>query len=186
MINTAIQFATTAHSNQTRKGTKIPYILHCLEAGTIAASLTNKDGKVNEDVVSGAILHDTIEDAFVSYETLAEVFNENIANLVQAQSENKTLTWQDRKQATIDFLKQNESKDVEIATLADKLSNIRAIHKDYQVMGENLWSKFNAGKESQHWYYLSIGQAFSHVKGTDEHNEYMRFIEETFGSLEIA
>ena len=42
MINRAIQFATACHVNQTRKGTDIPYILHCLEAGTIAANLTNE------------------------------------------------------------------------------------------------------------------------------------------------
>lgn len=45
MINKAIHFATVAHSNQTRKGTEIPYILHCLEAGTLAANLSMKNGK---------------------------------------------------------------------------------------------------------------------------------------------
>ena len=182
MINKAIQFATVSHSNQTRKETTIPYILHCLEAGTIAASLTNKDGQVNEDVVAASILHDTIEDAFVSYETLVEVFNENIANLVQYQSEDKSKDWKSRKQDTIDFLVANKSIDVEIATLSDKLSNVRSIHKDYKVMGENLWSKFNAGRESQHWYYRSIAKAITQIRDTDEFKEYERLIEETFES----
>lgn len=182
MINKAIQFATMVHSNQTRKGTKIPYILHCLEAGTIAANLTNKDGKVDEDVVSAAILHDTIEDAHVSHETLEELFGLKIANLVMAQTEDKTKDWANRKEDTIDFLKHNKSKDVEIATLADKLSNLRSIHKDYNVMGEALWSKFNAGKESQYWYYKLIGESMSQVVGTDEHNEYQELIEKVFVS----
>ena len=93
-----------------RKGTEIPYILHCLEAGTIAANLTNKEGSVNSDIVSAAILHDTIEDAYVSYETIKEVFNENIANLVQRQSEDKSKKWIDRKQDTINSLKKNKSE----------------------------------------------------------------------------
>lgn len=180
MINKAIQFATVSHSNQTRKATEIPYILHCLEAGTIASNLTLENGKVNEEVVSAAILHDTIEDAFVSYETLKEVFNENVADLVMAQSEDKTKTWIERKEATIDFLKQNKSRDVEVATLADKLSNVRSIYRDYQIMGESLWNKFNAGKDSQRWYYTSIANAMSQVTNTDEYNEYVNIVNKIF------
>lgn len=180
MINRAIEFATVCHSNQTRKGTKIPYILHCLEAGTIAANLTNKDGSVDSDIVSAAILHDTIEDAFVSYDSIKEVFNENIANLVQSQSEDKSKIWLDRKKDTIKFLKTNKSKGVEIATLADKLSNMRSIFKDYEVDKERLWDKFNAGKESQHWYYNSIAESLSQVKETNEYREYKDLIKKTF------
>src|SRR5699024_11290328 len=102
MIHKAIEFATVCHANQTRKGTDIPYILHCLEAGTIAANLTNNAGVIQEDVVAAAILHDTIEDSFVSYASLKEVFNEHIANLVESQSEDKSKTWLERKTATID------------------------------------------------------------------------------------
>ena len=182
MINKAIQFATTAHSNQTRKGTEIPYILHCLEAGTIAASLTNKDGQVNEDVVAGAILHDTIEDAGISYETLVETFNKDIADIVASQSEDKTKTWIERKEHTIEFLKQNKSKNIEIATLSDKLSNMRSINKNYRDVGEKFWEIFNAGKESQHWYYKSIGESMTQVRGTDEHNEYQDLVQKTFGN----
>ena len=184
MINQAIEFATLSHQNQTRKGTEIPYILHCLEAGIIAANLTNKDGRVESDIVCAAILHDTIEDANVSYETLKEVFNENIANLVKSQSEDKSKEWIDRKKATISFLKSNQSKAVEIATLADKLSNIRSIFRDYQVENENLWNKFNAGKESQHWYYQSIAESFSQVKDTNEYREYQDLIRRVFEGKE--
>lgn len=180
MINKAIQFATVAHSNQTRKGTTIPYILHCLEAGTIAASLTNKDNQVDEDVVAAAILHDTMEDAFVTNETLTELFNENIANLVLSQTEDKTKSWNERKIDTIEFLERNESKDVEIATLADKLSNLRSINKDYQLMGEDLWSKFNAGYKEQKWYYTSIGLSLKQVTDTKEYREYVDLLDKTF------
>ncbi|WP_277674256.1 HD domain-containing protein [Piscibacillus halophilus] len=180
MINRAIQFTTACHANQTRKGTEIPYILHCLEAGTIAANLTNKDGTVDSDIVSAAILHDTIEDAYVSYETLKEVFNENIAKLVRSQSEDKSKKWIDRKLDTINFLKTNTAKGVEIATLADKLSNMRSIFKDYEVEKEKLWDKFNAGKESQHWYYNSIAESLYQVRDTNEYREYRDLIKKTF------
>lgn len=182
MINKAINFATVSHSNQTRKGTNIPYILHCLEAGTIAASLSTQKGNIDEEVVSAAILHDTIEDAYVSYETLKEVFNENVADLVQAQSEDKSKEWIDRKNDTINFLHANKSVDVEIATLADKLSNMRSIYKDYQIMGEELWNKFNAGKDLQHWYYSSIGKAITQIQDTNEYKEYQELVNKVFSS----
>lgn len=180
MINKAIIFATISHDGQSRKGTEIPYILHCLEAGVIASNLSLQDGEVDPDVVSAAILHDTIEDADVSLETLIGEFNENIANLVQSQSEDKSKVWIERKQDTINFLKQNKSKDVEMATLADKLSNMRSINRDYNNQGETFWDKFNAGKELQHWYYNSIANAFTQVVFTDEYVEYKVLISKTF------
>ena len=180
MINRAITFATVSHANQTRKGTNIPYILHCLEAGVIAASLATEDGRVNSDVVCAAILHDTMEDAYVSYATLKEVFNKTIADLVQSQSEDKTKSWRERKQATIDFLQANTNKSVEIATLADKLSNMRAIASDYEKQGEALWDRFNADKASQYWYYSAIATSLTQLSETKPYQEYCALVEQTF------
>lgn len=180
LINKAITFTTLVHGNQTRKGTDIPYIFHCLEAGMIALSLTKKNEIGDSDVVCAAILHDTMEDAYVSYETLKEMFNENIANLVKSQSEDKTKPWIDRKKDMIRYLSTNDSKSVEIAILADKLSNMRSISKDYEIHQEMLWDRFNASKESQHWYYHSIAESLSQVKDTREYREYKELIKTTF------
>lgn len=180
LISKAIQFATLCHANQTRKGTDIPYILHCLEAGTIAASLTNDGKDVNHEVVAATILHDTIEDAAVSYDTLRNMFNDHVANLIRHQSEDKSQNWLARKQATIDFLQVNTCKKLEIATLADKLSNMRAIAKDYERLKEQLWTKFNAGKAQQQWYYESIAKSLRQVRDTDEYQEYIQLIQEVF------
>lgn len=180
MINKAIIFATISHDGQSRKGTEIPYILHCLEAGVIASNLSLQDGEVDPDVVSAAILHDTIEDAGVPYNRLVELFNKNVADLVQSQSEDKTKEWIERKESMITYLKENKSIDVEMATLADKLSNMRSINRDYEEQGETFWRKFNAGKESQHWYYKSIAESFTQVVFTDEFVEYEELIRKTF------
>ena len=67
MINKAIEFATKAHEGQYRKGTKRPYIVHPIEVGDIVAAMTK-----DEEVISAAVLHDTIEDcAGVTQEILA-------------------------------------------------------------------------------------------------------------------
>ncbi len=182
MLNKAIQFATLCHSNQKRKASKIPYITHCLEAGIIASNLTNKGNEIDEEIVAAAILHDTIEDALVSYENLKEIFNERIAGLVRYQSEDKSKDWLTRKEYTIDFINSNKLKNIEILILADKLSNMRSMYRDYKLHGEKLWDKFNAGKESQYWYYNSIAVGLKQVKETDEYREYIDLIDRTFKS----
>lgn len=57
MIERAIQFATKAHEGQLRKGTRRPYIVHPIEVGEIVAGMTK-----DEEIISAAVLHDTIED----------------------------------------------------------------------------------------------------------------------------
>lgn len=180
MINQAIAFATQCHINQTRKGSDIPYILHCIEAGLIASNMTKKNNKVNQEVVAAAILHDTIEDANATYKMIEQLFGEKVANLVQSQSEDKSKSWQERKEATIEFLKNNKSKEVEIATLADKLSNIRSISSDQELLGEDVWKKFNSPKEKQHWYYQSIADVLTQIQDTLEHKEYVELVKKIF------
>src|SRR5690625_2470043 len=138
MINQSIEFATKSHANQTRKGTDIHYILHSLKASIINDNMTKKKDQVESDIICGANLHDTIEDKDITYEKLKEVFNENVANLVQSQSEDKSKQWLERKTDTINFLQKNQSKAIEITTLADKLSNMRSISRDYDVQQEKL------------------------------------------------
>ena len=43
-----------------------------------------------------------------------------------------------------------------LVAAADKLHNARAILSDYRSIGERVWSRFNAGKEGQLWYYRSL------------------------------
>lgn len=43
--------------------------------------------------------------------------------------------------------------------------------------------KFNAGKESQHWYYSTIADSLSQVRDNDEYKEYKELIKKTFGDL---
>lgn len=167
-------------SFQSKTEGNIPYITHCLEAGIIASNLTNEADTINEEIVAAAILHDTIEDSFASYENLKEVFNKRIANLVNWQSEDKSENWLTRKENTIEFIKMNQQLDVEILILADKLSNMRAIYRDYQLHGKKLWNKFNACKKRQLWYYDSIANELKQMKDTHEYREYLSLITRTF------
>ena len=78
MVARAIAFATKAHEGQFRKGTKRPYIVHPLEVGEIVATLT-----FDEEIISAAILHDTIEDCEeVTDEVLRKEFGDRVTELV--------------------------------------------------------------------------------------------------------
>src|SRR5699024_6595387 len=107
-------------------------------------------------------------------------FNKTIAELVSSQSEDKSKAWIERKTDTIRLLKENESRAIEIATLADKLSNMRSISKDYDVQKESIWDKFNAGKESQYGYYNAIGENLSQDQATNKHKEFKYLIQKFF------
>lgn len=178
MIDKAIAFATQAHEGQVRKGTSRPFILHPLEVGKIVASMTD-----DEEVISAAILHDTIEDCDgVTQEMLREEFTERVASLVAQESEDKSKTWMERKSATIAHLKV-APREIQMIGLADKLSNMRDIDRDYPECGEELWNRFRMkDKNVIGWYYKSIRESLEDaMEGTAAYREYCDLVEKNFG-----
>ena len=77
LLTKAIAFASRKHEGQKRKGTDIPYIVHPLEALSIASTLTN-----DENVLAAAVLHDVVEDTDMTLEALKEKFGSDVATLV--------------------------------------------------------------------------------------------------------
>ncbi len=162
LIEKAISFAAQAHDGQLRKGTNIPYISHPYTVGMILLK-----ENCSEEVVIAGILHDTIEDTTVTYEELAREFGSKVANLVQAASEpDKSLPWKERKRHTIQYLRTASTEEIQVIT-ADKLHNLRSIRQDLTVLGDVIWSRFNRGKEEQHWYYSRIVQVLASSRGSE-------------------
>lgn len=181
LLNNAIIFATSAHKGQFRKGTQIPYILHPLEAAAIVGTMTTDD-----EIIAAAVLHDVVEDTDTTVEQIKERFGERVAALVASESEDKRenlsaeSTWKIRKQETIDHLK-TAPIDVKKITLGDKLSNIRAIHRDYNAIGDKLWQRFNQKDKNEHyWYYRSIAECLTELDGYQAYKEYYELVEKTF------
>ena len=82
-----------------------------------------------------------------------------MAELVAQESEDKSEPWMERKSATIERLK-HAPHDLQIIGLADKLSNMRDINRDYPVVGETLWDRFRMkDKATIGWYYKGIRDA---------------------------
>lgn len=178
IVDRAIIFATQAHSGSLRKGTNLPYIVHPLEAGTIVSSMTN-----DREMIAAAILHDTVEDTDTSLDDIKNLFGDRVAKLVSSETENKRTdlpasdTWRIRKQETIDYLA-SSSHDEKILVLGDKLSNLRAMYRDYISIGDDLWNRFNQKDKFQHsWYYHSISDALSELSQYPAYNEYIKLLD---------
>ncbi|MCH6269109.1 HD domain-containing protein [Bacillus sp. FJAT-50051] len=115
-----------------------------------------------DEVVAAGILHDTDEDTDYKLKDIKHDFGEEIAEIVAGCSEpDKSLSWEDRKEHTIEFLK-NASSDIRAVACADKLHNIRSIIKDYEQDGDEVWQRFNRGKEQQEWYYTNLVESLRH------------------------
>ena len=179
MIDKATEFATKAHQGQLRKGTKRPYIVHPIEVGDIVSGMTH-----DEEIISAAILHDTIEDCEgVTAKILEKEFSKRVASLVDQESEDKSKSWMERKQHTIDHLK-TAPKEVKMIALADKLSNIRDIDREYPFYGEELWNRFRMkDKNIIGWYYKGIRDVLKEdFSDTKAYQEYAALVKKNFES----
>ena len=179
MVKKAAEFAEKAHRGAVRKGTSIPYITHPLDTAVITSMMTE-----DEEVISAALLHDTIEDAHVTYEELREQFGSRIADLVREESEDKSKSWQERKAHTLEHLK-GADLDVKILVLSDKLSNMRNTARDYLLLGEHIWQRFNVKEKERHaWYYNSMIKLLEELCDYPQYQEYVKLCRMVFGPSE--
>ena len=177
ILEKAITFAVERHTGMVRKGTDVPYIVHPIEAVSIAASITS-----DAEILAAAVLHDVVEDTPTTIEEIREIFGSRVANLVASDSEDKmpgvspSESWKARKEATVQSL-QSESLDEKIIVLADKLSNIRASYRDFLELGDTVWERFNQkDKQMQGWYYRAIADAVHELLSSVAYQEYCRII----------
>lgn len=181
LLDRAIIFAVQAHHNTERRGKGFPYIVHPMEAVEIVSTIT-----ADQELLAAAALHDTIEDTDVTVEQLREAFGDRVAELVHAESDQFTEgvseedSWHDRKQAAIDRLAA-ASHDAKIVALGDKLSNMRAIWRDYQTQGDELWNIFHVKDKASHaWHYRGLAESLKELQDTFAYQEFVRLINEVF------
>ena len=186
LLDRAIVFAVQAHHNTERRGKGFPYIVHPMEAMEIVATITP-----DQELLAAAALHDTIEDTDVTVNQLREAFGNRVAELVHSESdqlngevfiggENESETWHARKQAAIDRLAA-ASHDAKIVAMGDKLSNMRAIWRDYQQQGDALWQIFHVKDKASHeWHYRGLAASLSELHDTFAYQEFVRLIDEVF------
>jgi len=152
-LSEAFEYARSLHAGQVRKGTTIPYLAHLLAV----ASLVVESGG-NEDDAIAALLHDAIEDQGHDGRTRYEIarkFGDGVLRVVEACTDADEVPkppWRQRKEAYLAHLK-TAPIAVRRLVAADKLHNARAILADHRRLGDGLWSRFNAPRQDQLWYY---------------------------------
>jgi (p)ppGpp synthase/HD superfamily hydrolase len=169
-IQKAIEIAFECHKGQKRKGNNAPYIVHILDV----AKLLLFEPSVSENVVIAGILHDALEDTNYKADQLKKDFGASVLELVQFATEpdkdsttskkEKRLSWKQRKQHTLDACR-TATDDQMLVLLADKLSNLQSLKDDLLILGDDIWSYFNAPKADISWYYHELGIIFGQRLG---------------------
>ena len=185
LLDRAIIFAVNAHHNTERRGKGFPYIVHPMEAVEIVATITP-----DQELMAAAALHDVVEDTDITIDQIRASFGDRIADLVHAESdqvngalfngENEEETWHARKQAAIDRLAA-APRDAKMVAIGDKLSNMRAIARDYKLKGDALWNIFHVKDKASHeWHYRGLAASLSELSDTFAYQEFVRLINEVF------
>ena len=155
----ALSYAARVHRDQRRKGTQVPYVTHLLAV----AAIVGENGGTEDEVVA-ALLHDAPEDqgGEERLEDIRERFGEAVADIVAGNTdtfENPKPPWRVRKEAYVAHVR-NAPKSVRLVSAADKLHNARSILADLRSVGDELWQRFNGGRDGTLWYYRALVDAF--------------------------
>ena len=185
LLDRAIVFAVHAHAGTERRGKGFPYIVHPMEAMEIVATMTP-----DQELLAAAALHDTVEDTDVTIEQIRAEFGERVAALVEAESDEvvegvrEEDSWHARKQLAIDRLAR-APYEAKMVALGDKLSNMRAIARDYAVKGDALWSLFHAKDPKDHeWHYRGLAESLKELSDTFAYQEFISLINQVFASAD--
>ena len=184
MFTEALKYAAEKHGGMTRKNDSNPYLLHPLEAAVIAGTLTG-----DPEVLSAALLHDTVEDSGADLSELASLFGPRVAALVASETEDKMHgmdpagTWQSRKEKSLKKLAEADDPGVGILWLSDKLSNMRSFYRMRKKHGNSMWEIFHQKDPSkQEWYYRSVcGLLEGSLGGTEAFAELKKLVDAVFG-----
>lgn len=183
LVTEAVIFASQKHDGMLRKGTDLPYIVHPVEVMAIASALTD-----DPEILAAAVLHDVIEDCAVTEEELSMRFGARVTRLVLSETQlsagDPFETWDMRKKEAIARIARG-GRSVKLIALADKLSNMRAIHRDYDRDSDTMFLRFHQHDKSRHaWYYRSMVSLLKEEFGnTDAWNELSGHVEHVFAGI---
>ena len=116
----AASFAARKHQGQTRADNVTPYFSHVARVTLI---LSHVFGVEDEDTLTAALLHDTLEDTATDYDELAAAFGERVANYVVLLTKNVMLPKKAREEDYAERLS-NAPEAVMIAKMADLYDNL--------------------------------------------------------------
>jgi len=164
LVKKAFDFAMEAHKNQKRKGSKedIPYISHVLGVVSIAIELSG-----DEVTATASLLHDVVEDIkAVTIDVIRAEFGDEVADVVAALTENKKLSWDERKIFARNHVPELDDRAF-IAKSSDVLHNTLGIVTDFDIMN---WDYFKKGiSTTLENYSLILSALITEAKANRQH-----------------
>ncbi len=126
LIVKAYNYAENCHQGQYRNSGE-KYFTHPYNVAMILAELN-----MDDRTIAAGLLHDVLEDTEVKYETLVEMFGEEVANLVEGVTKLKKLKFKSKQESQAENLRKMVlamAKDIRviIIKLADRLHNMRTL-----------------------------------------------------------
>src|SRR5579883_2187980 len=94
----AVAFAARAHQGQRRKDGETPYASHPFRVCLVVRDVFGIDDR---QVLTAALLHDTVEDTTTDFDDIEERFGADVARWVAALSKDKRLQELEREQAYV-------------------------------------------------------------------------------------
>ncbi|HEY61390.1 MAG TPA: HD domain-containing protein [Anaerolineae bacterium] len=173
----ALEYAFHLHANQTRKGKNTPYFAHLLGVTSLVLEMGG-----DEDEAIAALLHDAVEDqgGEKTLNQIKHLYGKRVASIVKGCTDSCTTPkppWTGRKEQYLEDLK-TASIEVLRVSLADKLHNARTIVIDLRKEGDEVWQKFNGGKEGTLWYYQESSNSFERLPQKYFVDEFQKVIHE--------
>jgi hypothetical protein len=111
-------------------------------------------------------LHDTVEDAAVSLQSIETKFGVDVAELVAGVTcEERRGSWREQKEWMLAKLA-SASEECLVLKCADALDNFRSIREDVSIFGESVWQTLRS-RDEVFWYYGALSELFSARLTTD-------------------
>ena len=126
IIKKAYDYADYLHEGQKRQSGE-PYITHPLNVAYILSEM-----HADRDTICAALLHDTLEDTKATKEEIAELFNKDIANLVDGVTKISKMNFSSKAEQNLANTRKiitglTEDVRIIIIKLADRLHNMRTL-----------------------------------------------------------